>query len=415
MTKKLLFYATYPNQPIGYAKIGWTLANFLASLEYEGLPKYEVYYFGISNFDGQRINRFIDPKIKMIDVLEEEKKINSTELYGVDIITKFIEEIKPDIFFIYNDLIVTNRLLIELSKYPKFYKTFVYIDLVYPYERLDLIKNMDKHSDRIFVFSEFWKQNLIEMDLNTDKIYLLPHGFSSNVLHKVSQEEARLKAGLQNDWFVVLNTNRNTYRKALDISISSFLRFLKQNNLNEKIKMFVNFTFNNNEGYDILALIELECKKLDLPYDYIIHNTILCFPNNGYISDEYINYIYNACDVGINTCVGEGFGLCNMEQAGLDIPQVVTETGGLIDIFKPYCEGFPFLVKPVTTIHISKLQDSHGGYIDITNPDDFVKALQYYYDNPEKRIYEGFKLGRYIRQKYNWNKILSQFEKDLEV
>lgn len=413
MTQKLLFYATYPNQPIGYAKMGWMLSNFLANIEENGMPKYEVYYFGISNFDGQRVDRFINTKIKMIDVLEEEKKINSNELYGVDIISKFIEEIKPDIFFIYNDLIVVNRLLIELSKYPKNYKTYVYIDLVYAYERLDLIKNMDLYTDKIFVFSEFWKNNLVSMDINPEKINILYHGFSSNVLYKVPQEEARSKIGLQNDWFVILNTNRNAYRKALDISISSFLRFLKQNNMNEKIKMFVNFTFNNNEGYDILQLIQTECKKLNLSYDYIIHNSILCFPNNGYISDEYINYIYNACDIGINTCIGEGFGLCNMEQAGLDIPQIVTETGGLIDIFKPFCNGFPMLVKPVTTIHISKLQDSHGGYIDITNPDDFVKSLQYYYDNPEKRIYDGFKLGKYIRQKYNWDLILSNFEKIL--
>jgi D-inositol-3-phosphate glycosyltransferase len=414
MTKKLLFFATYPTVPVGYGKIGNILTNFLAEIEENGKPKYDIYYIGISNFSGRSIQRFVDPRIKIIDALEESSKINSSELYGVDIINKYVSEIKPDILFIYNDLIVVNRLLTELKSQHKTYKTYIYIDLVYDYEKISLVKNIDILSDKIFVFSEHWKQNLIAMDVNPEKIKILYHGFSKNQFHKVSKKEARARLGLSDEDFIILNTNRNTYRKALDISIESFLQFIKTKE-DKNIKMFMNCEIETPSGYNILNLIETSCKKLNLNYDDITQNRILRFPNSGNVSDSMINDLYNACDIGINTCLGEGFGLCNMEHAGLEIPQVVTETGGLIDIFKPFCEGFPYLVKPITSIYISNLQDFHGGYIDIPKSEDFVKSLDYWYENKDKISTEGEKIGKYIKQKYNWDTILEKFAIDLEM
>jgi hypothetical protein len=56
-------------------------------------------------------------------VLEEERKIGSSEIYGIDIIEKFIDDIKPDLLFIYNDIIVVNRIFLALSlNMPKFEK-----------------------------------------------------------------------------------------------------------------------------------------------------------------------------------------------------------------------------------------------------------------------------------------------------
>ena len=57
-----------------------------------------------------QIERKIHPKIILIDGLEEEIKLGTTELYGVNSICDCINSIKPDILFLYNDIIVISRI-----------------------------------------------------------------------------------------------------------------------------------------------------------------------------------------------------------------------------------------------------------------------------------------------------------------
>jgi glycosyltransferase involved in cell wall biosynthesis len=46
-----------------------------------------------------------------------------------------------------------------------------------------------------------------------------------------------------------------------------------------------------------------------------------------------MNLLYNACDVGINTSLGEGWGLCSVEQASLGVPQIVPNHSACAEIF----------------------------------------------------------------------------------
>ena len=48
-------------------------------------------------------------------------------------------------------------------------------------------------------------------------------------------------------------------------------------------------------------------------------------------SDEAINQLYNAADIGINTSDGEGFGLCQLEHMYTGAPQIVTDVGAYRD------------------------------------------------------------------------------------
>ena len=64
---KILFCATYPTQPIGYGRIASVLSNYLAAQ-----INFDVYYFGFSNVEKLKIQRYVHPNIKFIDVLKEE-------------------------------------------------------------------------------------------------------------------------------------------------------------------------------------------------------------------------------------------------------------------------------------------------------------------------------------------------------
>ena len=45
------------------------------------------------------------------------------------------------------------------------FKIFTYLDLIFPYEKINLITEVDNYSNIIFVYSEYWKENLIKLQL----------------------------------------------------------------------------------------------------------------------------------------------------------------------------------------------------------------------------------------------------------
>jgi hypothetical protein len=51
-------------------------------------------------------------------------------------------------------------------------------------------------------------------------------------------------------------------------------------------------------------------------------------------SDEQLNFLYNACDVGINTTTGEGWGMPSFEHAATRAAQIVPHHTSLADLWK---------------------------------------------------------------------------------
>jgi glycosyltransferase involved in cell wall biosynthesis/GR25 family glycosyltransferase involved in LPS biosynthesis len=402
---KILFFASYPNIAIGYSRIANIITNYLAE------KGNEIYYVGISNFDNQeKCDRYVHPNIKLIDAYKEEQKKNKTELYGVNIICDVIKQVQPDLVFLYNDIIVISRILnnfINLN-INKTFKLYIYLDLVYKYEKINLINHVDKFADMIFVFSDYWKTNLIEMGINSDKIDIIYHGIDNAIFKPVDKKEAKKMFNFNDDDFVILNTNRNSYRKCIDKTIDSFIQFLKIKNMNKSIKLFLNMNLTDGilqQGYDIMNLIKVSCIKNKVDYKQVINNNIYKY-SNKIMSDEKLNYLYNACDIGINTCVGEGFGLCNLEHGSIGRPQIISKVGGLQDIFS---NEYATLIEPITEIYLTNTIDFHGGYLEICSTDDFTNALMKYYDSPSL-IEQHSKLCREtLINKYNWDNILNNF------
>jgi glycosyltransferase involved in cell wall biosynthesis len=406
----ILFFASYPTLPIGYSRIGNILSNYLAE------QGHKIYYLGISNFKNQSVQRDVHPNIKIIDALVEEKKKGSDELYGVNVVCDLLLEIKPDLLFIYNDIIVISRIFnnfIErkIKTTCKTFKTFVYLDLVYPYEKIELVKHINQFSDKIFVFSDCWKENLEDMSIDSNKILIMPHGVDRNIFFQVNKIYAREVFGFKEDDFIILNTNRNNYRKCIDKTVDAFIKFLKIKDCNPKIKLFLNMNFDSTiSGYDVINQIKIACIINKLDYQHILNNHIFKSNSDKNMSDEMLNNLYNCCDVGINTCVGEGFGLCNLEHASLGRPQIVSGVGALNDIFT---NEYSTVIKPVAEIYIPDNIDFHGGYIKICSTDDIVDAMVKYYDNPNLCKDHGKKTREIILKKYNWEKILKELDLNL--
>jgi len=394
---KILFYCSYPKQTNGYARIGNNITNFLASQE-----NVEIYYFGITASENNSVARFVHPKINLINVIQESP---SQDPFGFDLIETKIQEIKPDIVFLYNDILVLSKIIFNLNKNipERNFKIYTYIDLVYLFEHSDIISLIDKSTDKFFVFSQVWKTNLIDIGIQESKVFILHHGLDSSKIFKIKQSTARDYLNLNEDDFIISNLNRNTHRKGIDFTIQAFVKFLKTQNANPKIKLFLN-GIQEPSSYPIYEILKIECFKHKLNVEQVLKFNILT--NLKMLSDSEINYLYNATDVGINTCFGEGFGLCNLEHASVGKPQIVTKTGGLQDIFD---KGHVKLIEPVVTIYNPTALEHTGGYLEIGRVEDFVDAIKYYYLNQDKKEEDGLFYEKNIPIKYDWNRILKEF------
>lgn len=395
---RILFFATYPTQSTGYARIGNILANHLAA-------RHEVHYLGISNFTDQALGRSVNPEVRLIDALAE-RAAGSTELYGVDVICGIIKRIKPDLVFIYNDVIVINRILNEFNaewgRAAKPFRLCIYMDMVYEFQRLEYYHNIGVWADQILVFSECWKRDLKEIGLPDEKVFVLPHGFETS-FGVETVEDAKKKMAFKPDDFVVLNTNRNAYRKAIDITIEAFVLFLAKRRYSADIKLFLNMVMTSPQGYDIHKLIKVVCLKNKVDYDRIVSSHIFIRPADA-LSDDGLKTLYFASDVGINTCLGEGFGLCNLEHACIGRPQIVSGVGALADIFS---DKYATVITPRASLYLSEMVEGHQGYIHMCEPQDFADALEKYYADRELAAWHGARGREVLTKKYSWERILA--------
>jgi len=408
----IFFVATSPLQGTGYARIGHRITAYLAS------RGHTIDYFAFQQIEvGTIKDRTLHSNITLIDV-ERLKKVPE-DTFGGTIIVDALLKSQPDLVVVYNDMVVTSKLLhlveTQIPKSQRTWKTVSYLDLVYDYQDMDMIKHVDEYTDHIFVFTQHWKDHLEHLGVRPDKISLFPHGIDTDIFTPLSLKTARGRFGLADDAFVVLNTNRNSYRKGLDLTISAFLKFWKLVGCPDHVKLMLNCHW-IPEGYDIIHTVRKECLRQQLDVSQALNHQILRPGNNGLLSDADLNALYNACDVGLNTCVGEGFGLCNLEHAGLGKPQIVSNVGGLSDIFGPLHDKNMTLgvavVDPVASLTLVRAIDAHVGDIYICDPDEFAAYLTDIYYKlvdmpPENRSHHS--LRAHILHTYNWPSLLESF------
>lgn len=367
---KVFFMCTHCNQATGYARVANKITNYLVTL-----PGVEVVYYAFQNYPNQHIeDRFIDPRIKFVDALELDP-VSPKGFGDLGIVPTFESE-KPDVVFLYNDLPVCCAVLQMLKKAShKSYKTIAYLDIVYPYEDLERYEYLRNNLDVCLTFLECWRRHLVE-DLGWDqsKVHVLEHGVDN--VKEVDPVEAKKKLGFKEDDFVVLNLNRNSYRKQWVATIQAFIIFLVRNKFNPRLKLLCGCLPKTDDGYDIEQLIKVECLRQKIDFETVAKNHIFVNPMAMRSSEENINVMYNAADVGLNTCCGEGFGLTNMEHACLGKFQIVSGVPAFKELLTNHDA---IIVEPKVWTVVSRFE-SHGGDIAIVDPFDFAGALDYIFN-----------------------------------
>ncbi|MEI6757649.1 MAG: glycosyltransferase [Chlorobium sp.] len=118
------------------------------------------------------------------------------------------------------------------------------------------------------------------------------------------------------DSFVVLNANKHQPRKRLDLTLEGFGLFAREKP--DGVRLYLH-TWLDKEGphlKEIAQRLGLERRLIFTPGAQQGHPTQ---------DDAWLNRLYNACDVGVNTSGGEGWGLVSFEHAATGAPQIVPD------------------------------------------------------------------------------------------
>jgi glycosyltransferase involved in cell wall biosynthesis len=323
--------------------------------------------------------------------------------FGFDQVKSFVTMNRPDVCVVYNDMVVVSNILNQLKEAQKdiSFKIIVYIDQVYLYQRKEFIDKLNSDVDYVLCFTEYW-QNVLRDCGVTKPMGYLQHGFDKMVNYPVPKKLARKHFGLKENDFIILNLNRNQPRKRWDICLQAFAEVVSRH-VDEPIKLLIATTLTG--AWNLMEVYERELKKRGLTLEEGKKHLIL-IDNPQQLTDEDVNILYNVADIGINTCDGEGFGLCNFQQAGIGIPQIVPNIGGFRDFFN---QERAILVQPKYNLYIESSRDGVGGESEICEWNDFADAIDELYSNPEQANAMGAAARDYIINNYKWDTITKKF------
>ena len=323
----------------------------------------------------------------------------SSDRFGIGRVPEIIDREKPDVVICLNDIWIVNQFWerCQFLKDQIGFKFLAYFPVDSESYFPDMLRHI-KHWDLAITFTVPSAHRVIHGGAEAPRLAVLPHGVDIGRFYPLDRDEARDKLGLPKDKFIVLNANRNQPRKRIDLTIKAFAEF----SLDKPDTMLYLHMGSKDMGWDILSLFKHEMQKLGLED---ANRLVMTSSNINYInapSDELLNTIYNACDVGINTADGEGWGLVSFEHASCRKPQVVPAHTACKDIWENAAE-----LIPISTWVVDKDLGVERGLVNVSAASARLSDLYYDKQTYDEVAEECFKVTQ--RPEYRWESVAAGF------
>jgi len=306
----------------GFATVSKNLAKILKD-------QYEVVVVDFTHSNRQTV-------IEDINIMGN---LNGDDYFGVERILSISDDV--DAILIINDVWYIDKMLEKIKISGK--KTPPII-VYFPVDAINHSAHWYKHFDIVteaVTYTNFAKGVVVEAAkefVNTEhsealikKLSIIPHGADDKIYYPIQDRiEVRrklFKSDKFDNSFIILNANRNQPRKKLDVTMGAFAMFMEQNPESDA------YLYMHSAIIDKSINLYQLAKQLG-----ILSNVIFSVPidqptRRPNASDEEMNLIYNACDVGINTSMGEGWGLVSVEHAMTGAVQIVPDHSACKEIF----------------------------------------------------------------------------------
>ncbi len=339
--------------------------------------------------------------------------------YGYDRVVPLTEQIQPDIVFLLYDIPFQVPYLDQLRKATPPPKIVFYSPVESGPIAPEIMQRLHGVS-RYVLFTEYGRREIAEAlksvrqqdpTFQFPDLEVIPHGVAVDKFFPLTggadvpgesiswrRLEARRQMKLDDpehlDAFIVLNANRNMPRKRIDLTMQGFAEFAKDKPAN--VKLYLHMA-TEDTGWNVLIL----AKRYG-----IFDRLIMTVADNSRpaFSDEQLNLLYNACDVGITTVTGEAWGMVSFEHAATKAAQVVPHHTSLADLWAGAAE----FIEPVMKLtYPGNLTHAH-----IVTPEGVAAALQRLYEDRKLREAlgeAGYRIA--TRPELNWNTIAAQWRR----
>lgn len=321
---RVVLVSTHIDQTTGYSKVAYNLLKQASTLA----PRVKLFHYGFQRHPNAPGHRKAPSGVNQYDAAANEDP--KEEGFGFNKIHDYLEMVGPDVVMIYNDPLVIYRFLdaMKHDRKTSTYKLWIYVDQVYDGIAVPLMKSIREHADRVYCFTELWKQKFLTYGDFPD-VRVLEHAADPTTFSSLAADARlalRKNLGIPASATVFLNANRNSQRKRLDLTLAGFARVLRTHP-NTYLILATNMNPQAGAHYDVSAIFQREVIRNQLEQIALSRLILIDTSPPNVIGDEGINQLYNIADIGINTSDGEGFGLCQLEHMLTGAPQVVTEVG----------------------------------------------------------------------------------------
>jgi glycosyltransferase involved in cell wall biosynthesis len=328
--------------------------------------------------------------------------VHGNDPFGSHRIASIIHSIQPDLVWVTNDIWVALTLWQQAKPLQEQigFKWFVYT----PIDSYGLFPDLNAtlmEWDGIATYTQFANNELQRMGYSKP-IHVVGHGTDFTKFFPLDKAQCRRELGVPEDAFIVFNGNRNQPRKRIDLTLKAFIKFAKDK---PDARLWLNMG-SKDLGWDIVPLF----KRIGRDEDYDVTGKLILtsphFSVDNCLPIEQLNKVYNASDVGINTCIGEGWGLVNTEHAATGVAQVVPDHTSLKEIF---CDV------PRIACHGSETDRNYGLERMLPEPESAAEILTMYYEDRDKLAKDGeWCYNRVQEEAFTWPYIGKQMQDIVE-
>ena len=345
------------------------------------------------------------------------------DVYGAFQLKKRIASLQPDFVFLLNDLwnlSLYGKVCAEEAKQIPF---IAYAALDGKIVKPDTVNGLGFLS-HLVAYTQFAYQQ-IELAIQDNheyqsvtvpKLHIIPHGVDSDCFYPLNNIaelkrqwlaffdiEQDIEKDITENYFVVLNANRPHGRKRIDLTIQAFAIFAQQvkrdiHNQRQPLLILHNTVISPEER----AGLE-QCTK-----DQGVEGLVKITPEDApFFDDGKLNSLYNACDVGINTSMGEGWGMVSLEHAATGRPQIVPSHSACGELWKNHalCIGD-------SKAYVPKFSLLELVEIDVTGA---AKALEKLYEEKNYSTVASSCYSRALEEQFEWPTIGKEWQNLFEL